>query len=68
MLISELIEHLQRRLEMEGDILVTMTGTLHSEERRPFADAFESTVETTDVIDHDFGALKGKRLKIMWQR
>ena len=75
MLISKLIEDLQRTLDEEGDMEATMTATFLSEGYRSggdvpanpgvMADVFESTVEGHRVIDDDHKL--GKRVKIHWQ-
>lgn len=73
MLISKLIEDLQRVLEEEGDLEVTMVGTLLPEKTNIPGltlhiqhEAFESTVEGMRVVDDDHPTF-GKRLKIHWQ-
>lgn len=69
MLISELIQKLEREKEKYGDIQVTMTGTFLKDgysqtDSDIIADVFESTVETLRM--QDSGEL-GDRIRLFWQ-
>lgn len=70
MIISELIEHLERQKEKHGDVTVTMTGSFLKDGfsvsgSKALPDVFESTVERfVHVLD---GGCLGKRIRLDWR-
>ncbi len=68
MKISELVNQLNKMKSEHGDIEVTQIGTLKTPSKEPFADAFESTVETLIYKDDEFaGEESHKRILAVWQ-
>ena len=68
MKISKLIEQLNEMKSEHGDIEVTQVGTLKTPSKEPFADAFESTIETLIYKDDEFaGKESHKRILAVWQ-
>lgn len=73
MIISKLIEELERELKREGDIECTQIGTVLPEssgpcsvDHDPNADVFESTICTL-IVREDTPGWKGKRVLLCWQ-
>ena len=68
MKISDLVNQLNEMKSKHGDIEVTQIGTLKTPSKEPFADAFESTVETLIYKDDEFaGDLNFNRVLMLWQ-
>lgn len=71
MLASELIEQLQQHIDREGDIEVTMEGTLlpdgyhMGKHKIGCGDVFESTVST--LLIQEKNETFEKRIRLFWQ-
>ena len=69
MKISDLVNQLNEMKSEHGDVEVTQIGIdFHLGSKEPFADAFESTIETLIFKDDEFaGEESHKRILAVWQ-